>query len=439
MKKDKVFRHIWQKHFHLWLYAMVDDYDNLYRFKIYDDKNPVLVGRNVIGRLLTIEKNGGAFFKLDNNLQGFMRKLPKHAKKGDLLPLSIDRHLPNDKGVRVVHGWHWKTRYAYLTTHAATGKSESKDESWEEALIIANLENEKHHLSLLPALRNVKQAQQAEALSATYKHLTKLWADANHLLKNKDTQPQILPMGDMLQQALLDMPNIKAPVIFDGSFKAMAEKSLQELAPDLCDDIQASDDFFDITPHWQALLDNPIVFGEGGHIFVDETEAATVIDLDTARDITSKGGGENGILQFNLNTAEHVMRLIGAMNIAGIILVDFIRLKNPHNRRLLTDRLKVLSKRFNLPCDILGYSRSGFVEILRRRTSDSLRKSDYQLYSALVGLSFASKHYKKGKIHITASTATIATLQSDYKEIIGALPTEFIVDDSVLFAVVENH
>lgn len=439
MKKDKLFRHIWQKHFHLWLYALVDESDNLYRLKIYDEKNPILVGRNVIGRLLTIEKNGGGFFKIDNNIQAFMRKLPKQAKIGDLLPLSIDRHLPNDKGLRVVHGWQWKTRYAYLTTHTATGKSDTKDDSWQEALLLCNLENEKHHLTLLPHLRYVKEAHQAEALSATYAHLSALWHEANQLLQNPNCQPQILPEADILQKALLDMPNIKAPILFDGSLQGVAKASLQTLAPDLCDDIQANDESLAMTSHWQALLDNPIIFGEGGEIFVDETEAATIIDIDTAKDIISKGGGENGILQFNLNTAEEIMRLIGAMNLAGIILVDFIRLKNPHNRRLLTDRLKVLSKRLALPCDILGYSRSGFIEILRRRSSDSLRKSYHQLHSALVGLSIASRHYKRGTIYLTASSDTVALLQSDYNEVITSLPIEFIIDDSILFAIVETR
>ncbi len=440
MKKDKLsFRHIWQKHFHLWLYALVDDYDNLYRLKIYDEKNPILVGRNVIGRVETIEKNGGAFLKIDNDKQAFIRKLPKQAKVGDLLPLSIDRHLPNDKGLRVVHGWHWKTRLAYLTTHAVTGKTEAQDDAWQDALLVANLENKKHHLSLLPNLRHVKDSQQAEALSATYTYLTKAWAEANKLLQNADCKPQILTDDNILQTALLDMPNIKAPVLFDGSMAEAAKTSLQDLAPDLLEDIKASDTECDIISQWQSLLDNPIVFGEGGQVFVDETEAAVVIDLDTAREITSKGGGENGILQFNLNTSEEVMRLIGAMNLAGIILVDFLRLKNPHNRRLLTDRLKVLSKRLNVPCDILGYSRSGFVEILRRRTSDSLRKSHNQLYSALISLSMVAKKYKKGKIYMTASADIIKSLQTDYQDLLGSLPIEFIADDSILFAVVENR
>ncbi|WP_257346309.1 Rne/Rng family ribonuclease [Pseudalkalibacillus decolorationis] len=110
----------------------------------------------------------------------------------------------------------------------------------------------------------------------------------------------------------------------------------------------------------------------GGHIVIDITEAMTVVDVNTGK-FTGKHDREKAILETNLFAAKEVAHQIRLRNISGMILVDFIRMKNQSHQhevyRCLRDELSkdpVTSKAH-------GYTTLGLMEITRKKVRESLR------------------------------------------------------------------
>ncbi|MDR1366539.1 MAG: Rne/Rng family ribonuclease [Puniceicoccales bacterium] len=112
----------------------------------------------------------------------------------------------------------------------------------------------------------------------------------------------------------------------------------------------------------------------GGEIIIDEVEAFTAIDVNTGshrnRDDT-EDRGKNFLYQVNVEAAREIDRQIKLRNLGGLIIVDFIDMKNPRDRRKLYDLMCDLLKNDAERTQILPLSAFGLMQISRQRHSQS--------------------------------------------------------------------
>ena len=69
----------------------------------------------------------------------------------------------------------------------------------------------------------------------------------------------------------------------------------------------------------------------GGYIIVDETEAMTVIDVNSGK-FTGRSELEQTVVRTNLDAAREIPRQLRLRRIGGIILVDFIDMKEKEHQ-----------------------------------------------------------------------------------------------------------
>jgi ribonuclease G len=112
----------------------------------------------------------------------------------------------------------------------------------------------------------------------------------------------------------------------------------------------------------------------GGYIVIDETEALIAIDVNTGR---NKGGRdvEKTILQTNLEAADEIARQLRLRNIGGLIISDFIDMKNRKDQQLVYNRMKDRLKRDKAKTHVLPISPLGLMEMTRQRAQESLAGS----------------------------------------------------------------
>ncbi len=112
----------------------------------------------------------------------------------------------------------------------------------------------------------------------------------------------------------------------------------------------------------------------GGYIVIDETEALIAIDVNTGR---NKGGRdvEKTILQTNLEAADEVARQLRLRNIGGLIIGDFIDMKNRKDQQMVYNRMKERLKRDKAKTHVLPISPLGLMEMTRQRAQESLTGS----------------------------------------------------------------
>ena len=115
----------------------------------------------------------------------------------------------------------------------------------------------------------------------------------------------------------------------------------------------------------------------GGYIVIDETEALVAVDVNTGR---NKGGRdvEKTILQTNLEAADEIARQLRLRNIGGLIIGDFIDMKNRRDQQQVYTRMRERLKRDKAKTHVLPISSLGLMEMTRQRAQESLSDSIYQ-------------------------------------------------------------
>jgi ribonuclease G len=115
----------------------------------------------------------------------------------------------------------------------------------------------------------------------------------------------------------------------------------------------------------------------GGYIVIDETEALVAVDVNTGR---NKGGRdvEKTILQTNLEAADEIARQLRLRNIGGLIIGDFIDMKNRRDQQAVYQRMRERLKRDKAKTHVLPISSLGLMEMTRQRAQESLSDSIYQ-------------------------------------------------------------
>ena len=112
----------------------------------------------------------------------------------------------------------------------------------------------------------------------------------------------------------------------------------------------------------------------GGSIVIDQTEALTAIDVNSAR--ATKGGDiEETAFNTNLEAADEVARQLRLRDLGGLVVVDFIDMESNRHQREVEERLKNALKHDRARVQIGRISRFGLLEMSRQRLRPSLGES----------------------------------------------------------------
>jgi ribonuclease G len=118
-------------------------------------------------------------------------------------------------------------------------------------------------------------------------------------------------------------------------------------------------------------LDRKVPLKSGGHLVFDQTESMTTIDVNTGAYVGHRNLEET-IFRTNLEAAVTIARQLRLRNLGGIIIIDFIDMRDePHRRAVLAALERALSGD-RAQTHIVSLSPLGLVEMTRKRTRESL-------------------------------------------------------------------
>ncbi len=109
----------------------------------------------------------------------------------------------------------------------------------------------------------------------------------------------------------------------------------------------------------------------GGFLIIEETEGLTVIDVNTGRYI-GKNDQNKTLLSINLEAAVEILRQIRLRNLVGIIVIDFIDLKDPSSRKKVFNTFKDGAQRDKARTVIQDISQFSVLQLTRQRTRESI-------------------------------------------------------------------
>ena len=120
-----------------------------------------------------------------------------------------------------------------------------------------------------------------------------------------------------------------------------------------------------------SATDRRVWLKSGGYLVIDPVEAMTVIDVNTGK--TDKKGSKDDIIRLtDREAAEEAMRQLRLRNLSGIILIDFIDMKEEADREALMRLLRERAKNDPNGTEIVDITKLNLVEIVRRKKGRTL-------------------------------------------------------------------
>ena len=124
----------------------------------------------------------------------------------------------------------------------------------------------------------------------------------------------------------------------------------------------------------EKALREQIWLKSGASIVLQHTEALTVIDVNSGKNIIKKEMREN-LLRINLEAAKEIAYQLRLRNISGIIIIDFINLLAKEDEAVLLKEFRTYLKDDPVKTDLIDMTRLGLVEVTRKKIKKSLRDS----------------------------------------------------------------
>jgi ribonuclease E len=175
----------------------------------------------------------------------------------------------------------------------------------------------------------------------------------------------------------------RAVVIDDLALYEQVRDYVGAVNPELADRVEYFDPAVESLPVFERYhvheqlhkaLDHKVYLPSGGSLVIDRTEALTVIDVNTGKNVGTTNLEET-VYRNNLEAAEEVARQLRLRDIGGIIVIDFIDMEIRENRDKVGSALRSALARDKTRTQVFDISELGLVEMTRKRVSEGLIES----------------------------------------------------------------
>ena len=119
-----------------------------------------------------------------------------------------------------------------------------------------------------------------------------------------------------------------------------------------------------------------VPLASGGSLVIDQTEALVAIDVNSGR-FRQHANAETTALKTNLEAAQQIVRQLRLRDLGGVIVIDFIDMREERNRRTVERTLRDAIKNDRAKTKLLRMSAFGIVELTRQRLGPSLKQSAF--------------------------------------------------------------
>ncbi len=125
-------------------------------------------------------------------------------------------------------------------------------------------------------------------------------------------------------------------------------------------------EFFDVKSKISKLLTRKVWLKSGGYLIIDQTEALTVVDVNTGKFVGSIDLKDT-VLKTNVEAAREIAKQLRLRDIGGIIIIDFIDMHEKQHEEVVLEALKNSLKKDRTKSNVLGITHLGLVEMTRKK------------------------------------------------------------------------
>jgi ribonuclease G len=253
---------------------------------------------------------------------------------------------------------------------AVSRKIHSSEERKRLQRIVESIKSKNFGVIVRTAAEGKNTAELHEDLS----ELVATWKTIQDNLRGAAAPAKILSEQTKTTSILRDLLNedFNRIVTNDKGIFTDAKAYIQRIAPEKADIVsyhQNGTPIFDqygITKQVKAAFGKTVNLNSGAYLIIEHTEALHVIDVNSGYKSVSNNQEQNA-LETNLEAADEIARQLRLRDIGGIIVVDFIDMKLPENKKKLLEAMEEFMKTDRAKHAVLPISKFGLMQITRQR------------------------------------------------------------------------
>jgi ribonuclease E len=285
------------------------------------------------------------------------------------------------KGARLTQEVSLPGRFVVLVPNStAYGISKRLDDNERKRLrrILDDVRPEGHGL----IVRTAAEGASADDLRRDLDQLLARWREIDERTKRLPAPALLYAEPHMAVRVIREELNehYRGVVIDDPVLYEVVRSYVAQIDPALAERVELFDPAVEPLPLFERnhiheqlhkALDRKVWLASGGSLIIERTEALTVIDVNTGKNVGSSSLEET-VFMNNLEAADEIARQLRLRDIGGIIVIDFIDMEIKVNRQSVMAAFRAALARDKTPTQVFDISDLGLVEMTRKRVGEGL-------------------------------------------------------------------
>src|SRR5271169_3008552 len=302
-------------------------------------------------------------------------------KAGQVILCQVTKNPIGAKGARLSQEVSLPGRFAVLVPNSsAFGISKRLGDNERRRLrrIIDEVKPPGHGMIVRTAAEGVS----ADELQRDIETLLEQWNMIESKAKQSDAPGLLYREPELSVRILREELNgeYRGVVIDDRALFEQVRDYVRAVSPELSDRVEYYDPEVEGLPIFERYhvheqlhkaLDRKVWLPSGGSLIIERTEALTVIDVNTGKNVGSSNLEET-VYRNNLEAADEIARQLRLRDIGGIIVIDFIDMEIAVNRNQVIRVFRDALARDKTRTQVFDISELGLVEMTRKRVSEGL-------------------------------------------------------------------
>ena len=356
--------------------------DNMLRLADFCTESTMLPGKIYVGRVANTVRNlDASFVEYEKGKQGFLPNPNKHRapeieiKNGMVLPVQLKTAPLKTKEAMLSAQLSLPGIYCVVTNTPGGIHFSKKIKDTQKKVIKQALTDVGDEAFSYIIRSNAAALSEAE-LDLLKDELCSLSEEMHQIVlkaKSRTCFSCIYDKSDFVIRSLSKIDFLKADRIVTDS--AEEYDYLKSILPSCVSEFLAFHDekqklsfslLYELKSRLHSMISKKVWLKSGGYLVVEPTEALTVIDVNSGKNIQKMSKAEL-VRKTNLEAAEIIPFLLSVNNISGIIVVDFINVASKKDEE---EFMVLLKKRLSLDCnkaDVVDVTKLGLVEITRQK------------------------------------------------------------------------
>ena len=231
-------------------------------------------------------------------------------------------------------------------------------------------------------IRTVAEGKSEEHIENDFNQLINNWNKIENKADREEAPVLVYEDLETASSVVRDLltPDVEKIIIDSKRLYKKTQRYLEDISPSLLDRLELYKlksplfESFGIESEIEKVMRPKVWLKSGAYLIIEKTEAMVVVDVNSGRFVGKKLHEENS-LKINLEAAREVARQLRLRDLSGLIVIDFIDMKQDENRKKVYHELRKELRKDRAKVAVAPITEFGLLEMTRQRIRVSLLDS----------------------------------------------------------------